>query len=113
MTATSSMKDQYDCISFMTSALVDDQSWIALVGSTSTSSSRVAHLICTDIMHSENSKRVSMAFMCRLIPGMSSSLFDCCCVWITNQLINGRSPDLYKILMLYLWICGRILWEPI
>ena len=86
----------------MTSALVNDHPCIIQADNAPMwSSSMVACLIFSAVMHSRMSVHVHMVSMLRVIPGISSFQFS---LWLhlNSQLaINNWIPSLYRILVLY------------
>ena len=108
---TSSLKGQYVCTSFTTSALVVGWPCITQVKSVPVwSSSRSAHLI---LLHHAFHNVCTCFYdpFVRLFPSISLSL---CWLWLCldNQSgISSWGPDLYRILMLYWWACSMILWN--
>ena len=102
-----SLNDQYGCSSFCTSSFVDDQPW-----STCSDwilkclSSRFAIIISSVVMQSGMSKHDSTALMIMHIPGILLSQSHGC--MDSQSAMNSCFPNLYHILMLYLWICNSI-----
>ena len=105
----SSLNDQYGCGSFCTSALIHGP--LCNVHSDSQyrcSSSVLADLISSALVHCGMSMCDSIAFMFMLIPCISLSLFVSWLCLDNQSLMNNWDLDLYSILLLSWWIHSNI-----
>ena len=102
MTAISSLKDQYDCVSFCTSAFVDGLPCNMFV------------YLCTQhlwspaiflllLMQSGTSKHVSHLCLYPFFTSLHPWCLD------SQSAGNNCEPDLYRILLLYWWMYSSIL----
>ena len=91
----------------MNSALVNSHLCITQVNSAPLwSPSRVGHLISFGIMHSGRSVHVPLAFMFKLIPGISSSQFSLYLCLDSQSTITNWGPGFYRTIMFY-WYTWR------
>ena len=102
MTAISSLKDQYGCISFWTSAFVAGWPYNTYFNNTSMcSSSRIGCNMSSAVVHSMMLAHVSITFMFTVIMYISSPLFILQLCLDNQPAVNSFGPGLYRILMLY------------